>query len=390
MATGAAPGLPNTSDNAPAPPILPRFLPLMEYPPVTTNGNTTHPPRYNTAPSQTPETPKMSEQMDEETSKFSSSARPASTAAIQRARSHHAPPCSDKGTPKQSNAQDPQFKLVLNNKKAKSSLPGKLPPTTGILLTRIGPRKVIERQFLNMGDILSALSVVDPNAYLLPHNCDASRMVKIQQMLNARNDYTSFMDITRTNWGKPSENKTRIALSFYVASEVIREGLDALKKSLQVQAVLENYKLTMLPHNLLQSDSKAIAFFCGKSPTHTWRDDLRRRFQLYTDTYLTDSSAVTHVFGEDTVVPSNIPFYFRVTMLRNKTVKTPAITLYVGQSHVEYMHTLLEKIPFPDVQLILLSQKRSDPAIFNKQIVLHKTLCDRSRAVKLKDTSEDF
>ena len=89
-------------------------------------------------------------------------------------------------------------------------------------------------------------------------------------------------------------------------------------------------------------------------------------------------------------VPTTIPFYFKVTILHNKVVKTPAILLYVGKNHATIMNTLLAKIPFPDVQLIPISQKRSDPAIFDKQIWLHKTLCKKSQAMKLTDTSEDL
>ena len=53
-------------------------------------------------------------------------------------------------------------------------------------------------------------------------------------------------------------------------------------------------------------------------------------------------------------------------------------------------NTLLAKVPFPNVQLVLLSQKRNEPAVFDKQILLHKTLCKKSQAVKLKETLEDL
>ena len=40
--------------------------------------------------------------------------------------------------------------------------------------------------------------------------------------------------------------------------------------------------------------------------------------------------------------------------------------------------------------MVLLSQKQHDPDIFDTQILLHRTLCKKSRAVKLHDTSEDL
>ena len=108
------------------------------------------------------------------------------------------------------------------------------------------------------------------------------------------------------------------------------------------------------------------------------------------DTYLQDPNAVTNIFGEELEVPTTIPFHFKSTMLRNKVVKTPAISPYVGRSHVGYMQTLLAKIPFPNVQLVPFSQQHSDPDISNKQIFLHHTLCKKSQAVKLRDTSKEL
>ena len=371
MDIGASPSVSGVGDIAPYPPVLPCFLPLLEYPPLAMNDTTDQLQGNNTS---------------------STSSRLASTAAMQRALHRHKTPQTDgnnPGIPKQSYAHEILFTKVLN-KKAKA--PQKRPPLplTGILLTRVGPRKEIERKSINMGDILTALLAIDPHAFLLPHNRDPSCMVKIQTMLKTGQDYTTFMDITRTNWGKPTDNKTRIAMSFYVASDIIIDGLEVIKKSRQFQDLLGKYKLTLLPHNLLQSDSKAVAFFSGKSPVHTWQDDLRRRFKLYLDTYLQDTKAVLNIFGEDAEVPTEIPFYFKVTTLRNKTTKTSAVSLYVGRNHISLMQTLLEKVPFPDVQLILFTQRRHAPDIFAKQIFLHHMLCEKSRAVKLQDTTEEF
>ena len=94
------------------------------------------------------------------------------------------------------------------------------------------------------------------------------------------------------------------------------------------------------------------------------------------DKYLHDPNAVAKIIGKDAEMPSMIPFYFKITMLRNKDVKTPAFTLYMGQNHAGYMQTLLSEIPFPDVQLVLLSPRCSNPYIFDKQILLHQTLCE--------------
>ena len=64
--------------------------------------------------------------------------------------------------------------------------------------------------------------------------------------------------------------------------------------------------------------------------------------------------------------------------------------IYVGKNHAGFIQTLLTKVPFPDVQLVLMSQKHQTPDIFAKQLQLHHALCATSRAIKLRHTSEDF
>ena len=176
-------------------------------------------------------------------------------------------------TPRQSNANDSQFIPVMG-KKSKPKQDSKIPPAMGILLARIGRRQDLERKSINMRDILEAIHSIDPQAYVLPHNCDITRTIKAQTMLKQAQDYTTFMDMTMTHWGKPSDNRSRLAFSFYIASDIFTD-LNALKNSQKLQTILAKYKLLLLPHNLLQTDSKAVAFFAGKLSIHTWREDIR-------------------------------------------------------------------------------------------------------------------
>ena len=291
--------------------------------------------------------------------------------------------------PKKSNEQDTQYTPALN-KKARAKKEQQPLPITGILLTKIGSQNDIERKPVNINEIVSTLSTIDSNAYMLPHNRDPTCMIKLQHMLTTSFNYTLFMDISRLNWGQPRDNRTRIAMSFYIASETITDGLEALKTSLPFQSLLTKYRLNLTPHNLLQSDLKAVAFFSGKTPIHTWHKHLRNQFQLYINEYLKDPHAVNNIFGEDSDVPTDIPFYLKGTTLKSQTTKTTVIMIYVGKNHSSSMQTLLTKVPFPDVQLVLMSQKHQTPDIFVKQLHLHHTLCEKSRAIKLRNTSEDL
>ena len=118
------------------------------------------------------------------------------------------------------------------------------------------------------------------------------------------------MDISLTHWGRPHELKAKLSMSFYLISDMLSPDLSDLKNNPPIQTFLTSHKLQMFPHTLKQSDSKPIAFFLGKAPTHTWRKDLQNRFQEYFDEYLNDNASIHNIFGEDHQAPKKIPFYF--------------------------------------------------------------------------------
>ena len=120
----------------------------------------------------------------------------------------------------------------------------------------------------------------------------------------------------------------------------------------------------MFPHTLKQSNSKPAAFFLGKSPTHTWQNELRTRLQQFLDEYLQDDNAIHNILGENYQPPKTIPFYFRITKLSGKHHSTSAITIHVGTLHFNDANTLLTKIPFKDITLVPLSMQRTDPQSF--------------------------
>ena len=211
MATGApASGLTGASPS-PDPPILPQFLPIPEDPLTEKICNnmdrhgllapSTLQPKHNKTNSKNQNNVPLTTNP------------PSSTAAIQRAclqQLHNTlnPPAGTT-TPTTSNAHEMQYTPVLN-KKTRAKKERKLLPTTGLLLTKIGSRKDIDRKPVNIPEILTALLSIDPHAYLLPHNRVPNRMTKLQQMLASPQDYNTFMDISRLHWGKPSDNNQEL------------------------------------------------------------------------------------------------------------------------------------------------------------------------------------
>ena len=130
---------------------------------------------------------------------------------------------------------------------------------------------------------------IDPPAAIVPYNQDPAQAIALPLLLCTTPYYMTMMNFTLMNWGKPSKCCSKLALSFYIASAILTPDLLQLKQSCHFQNVVKMSKFNMLQHNLLQTDSKALAFFSGKSSGHTWRGDLSDRLQMYMDIYLQSS-----------------------------------------------------------------------------------------------------
>ena len=259
----------------------------------------------------------------------------------------------------------------------------------GILFNRVATKQILQNQGVDVGAILNAILDLDPEATYLPHDNDTTRAAKLSTLLKTPQDYKNLMDFEITHWGRPSDNKGKLSISFYIASDILQPNLQLIRQSPVVQHILKAHKMNMSPHNLLQSDSKAIAFFSGKSVAHTWRKDLSERFQSYLTDHLNSSSAMLNVFGEDHEAPKDIPFYFRVTTIRAKKGTTQAITIYTGTLHKDILDTILQRLPFPDVEIVSFSLRRKDTERFERHVRLHEYICNNSCAIRLLRTSEN-
>ena len=96
------------------------------------------------------------------------------------------------------------------------------------------------------------------------------------------------------------------------------------------------------------------------------------------DKYLHDPNTVANIIGKDAEMPSMIPFYFKITMLRNKDVKTQAFTLYVGQNHAGYMQTLLAEIPSPMSNWFYSLQDAATPTSLTNRYFYTKLYVNRA------------
>ena len=260
----------------------------------------------------------------------------------------------------------------------------------GILLSRMGPYHELEKYPIPFIAIFEALMTIDPQAAIVPANRDPAKATGLLVLLRTAQDYKTMMDITLVHWGKPSDQRGRLALLFYISSAVLKPDLALLKSSCHFKDAIKQAKLNLSNHNLMQTESQVLAFLSGKTPQHTWRKDILARFKQYMDIYLKDNHTVENIFGENEQVPSEMPFYLKAITVKSTHHTASVIAIYVGKLHYSFMSTLINKAPFKDIELVPMFLRQSDKTVFDQRVQLHNFLCQDSGAIKLRNTSAEF
>ena len=201
----------------------------------------------------------------------------------------------------------------------------------------MGPYHKLEKYPIPFKSIFEALMMIDPQAAIVPSNQDPAKAIGLSLLLQTAQDYKTMMDITLfAHWGKPSDCRGRLALSFYISSAILTPDLALLKSSCLFRDAIKQARLNISHHNLKQTESQVLAFFSGKSPLHTRQKDLAARFQQYMDMYLKDNGAVSNIFGETEQVPWEIPSYLMAITIKSNNHTATAIALYIGKLHYSF------------------------------------------------------
>ena len=232
--------------------------------------------------------------------------------------------------PDHNNSMEEDGFILVGPKQRHQPTPTPVEQLSRVQLCRFRSCKELESYPILFKAIFDAPVRINLQAAIVPFNQDPAWAIGLPLLLRTTEDYKAMMDITLMNWGKPSEHRGKLALSFYIASTVTTPDLTHLKQSCHFQDVIKTSKFTIFQHNLLQTDPKALAFFSGKSPDHTWQGDLSNRFQFDLENFLQDDHDIKNIFGEEYhgKIPKAIPFYLKPRMVKSKTIVAQAVALY--------------------------------------------------------------
>jgi hypothetical protein len=162
----------------------------------------------------------------------------------------------------------------------------------------------------------------------------------------------------------------------------------------QMQDFLDATGICLGFHALHESSRKNIGFLLGKSVTHTHWKELMERLSEHVQTHLRDMKAkatTTHASKKSPPLPESIPLQLTPTRVYIGGVEARALSIFVGASDKLRMERLLQDHPFPDIEIVADSWKRSNPDEYAARITIHKFLEDNgTTAIRITETSQEF
>ena len=221
----------------------------------------------------------------------------------------------------------------------------------------------------DMKCLLQIVADIDPEAIFINHAQVISTAKPLSEVLETCNlmDLNGAMDVQTFPWGHPQQGQKRTCFLFHVATNQISANIREVKQHPKYDDYCKLGKCTVQPSNLRQSRTKLMGLFSGKDPAHANRTDLANRMT----THLTTSSEQQHA------IPVNI------VPVTDSGIRS--LGFAVGINDATKVQSILEKNPFPNVEVIMHAWKRSAKQAYHNRLQQHWTVCQQSTAFKLKD-----
>ena len=243
----------------------------------------------------------------------------------------------------------------------------------GVNLRRSGEDPRFNKDDLEV--LFQIVQSVDPNAMILNAKGDCGKAKKLRTMIKMSGiDMTTFLDLKTIPWGAKQDNKKQTTLQFWLSSSVIGEGLQELRQSPAFRQYLQAAgNCSMGSTMLCESRHRLIGYFEGKNPRHTYRKELALR-----------------VSNHLSLNSSNPEKKWPVQVVATRVSNVSVLAMLVGEKDSKMAASILEKHPFPDVEIILNSWKKRDNDGFMSRVRQHKWIMEMSKAFKLMDVDQQL
>jgi hypothetical protein len=285
---------------------------------------------------------------------------------------------------KKVNSTEDGFTAVKDNKSTIAAAVENKAYRTGLLF--IGHQSSNEAGITeqDLSALFGGMADMDTEAVIIPHNNDPKHAKCITEMKAVKN-YSPMIDIHTTPWGSPSDNKSQLSFSFYIASNTM-ESLRTIKEHPFMVKFLKLSGFKLRAHQLHESKTKVLGYFMGKSVIHTNRDDVKERFTSHINCRL---DSLRHSPDHKTkCYPKTIPIQIINQYPKQDGVEAEALGLVCGANDHALLEKILTKDPFRPLDIIMHSWKKSNPDEYRTQLLTHNALCNACIGIRVMRVSE--
>ena len=238
----------------------------------------------------------------------------------------------------------------------------------GVRVSREGKRGHTTFTKTDLKILMKLIANVDPEVLFFNHQAK-ERSVESATSIQALHgvDWTGRLDMQSEPWGRPSDNRERTNICFYILSNKIGKNLRELRDDNKIKQWMNLGKCVMNQTRLMESQNTVIMDVMDKDPNHTHRDALAERIESWIS---------THNGGRK--IPVNV-----VTIPSGSGGRVVAIS--VGKTDEKQATKILQEHPEPCLQMVPHRLRRANKQKYQERVSQHELIVSQTKAFKLID-----
>lgn len=244
----------------------------------------------------------------------------------------------------------------------------------GIRISRDGKRGETAWSNQDIYNLMQLITAVDSGIHFMNFKANNESSVSVGNLATMKQlNWKSRLDIQTEPWGHPSANQERTHICFYIVTNKISPNLKELREDRSIKEFLNLGGCVMSQTRLKESRSKMVKYILDKNPNHTHRDAFASRIEDHLQYYTTKNKRIP-------VNVVNVPV----------TGGERILGLSVGGRDEQTVVKILKDHPFPHLEMIAPSLRRSNGEQFEHRIQQHAMVMSQTKAFKVSNVPHDF
>jgi hypothetical protein len=140
---------------------------------------------------------------------------------------------------------------------------------------------------------------------------------------------------------------------------------------------------------LLHSLDATVGFLLGKTQQHTFRDEMEERVKVHLQRSQAKERGQASS-SDDLDLPPAIPIAVKPRGIKHQQTTAEVITVFCAAKDKSTVKALLEKYPFPLVDIVMFEGKKGNKDQWDQHLQVHNILVNSSAAIKIMNANDKF